>query len=78
VPVANICTVLFVLPVWILGVAGPTVIDDSVGFTKNPRQLAPSAIIASTANAPVSRTVCFFEGMLVVTPWARTQRRSGT
>jgi len=60
-----------------LGVAGPTVIEDSVGFTKNPRQLAPSAIMASTANAPVSRRVCILEGILVATPWARTQRRSG-
>jgi hypothetical protein len=60
-----------------LGVAGPTVIDDSVGFTKNPRQLAPSAIMASTANAPVSRSVCFLEGILVATPWARTLWRSG-
>ncbi len=56
VPTANICTVLFVFPVWIVGVAGPTASDDNVGFTKKPRQLAPRANVASAANAPISRS----------------------
>lgn len=77
VPVANICTVLLVLPVCIEGVAGPTAIEDKIGFTKNPRQLAASAITASRANAPIRRTLCVFEGILVATPWARTRRRLG-
>ena len=53
VPTATICTVLFVLPVWMLGVAGPTAIEVSVGFTKNPLQLAAKANAPSAANAPI-------------------------
>lgn len=65
VPTANICTVLFVLPVSMVGVAGPTDRDDNVGFTKNPRQLAASANVASAAKAPISRSFCFLDDIFV-------------
>ena len=71
VPTANICTVLLVLPVWMLGDAGPTAMDDKVGFTKNPRQLTASAKVASAAKAPLSRSFCLFDGIRVQTPWMR-------
>ena len=53
VPTANICTVLFVLPVWMLGEAGPTAMEVRVGFTKNPLQLAAKANAPSAANAAI-------------------------
>src|SRR5581483_5387462 len=59
------------------GEAGPTEIDDSVGFTKKPRQLAAKAIVASTAKAPIKRTFGVLEDILVATPWARSLRCSG-
>ena len=64
VPVAIICTVLFVVPVWMLGVAGPTVIEESVAFTKNPRQLAAKAKAIRAAKVPVRRTFWLIEDML--------------
>jgi hypothetical protein len=54
VPEAVICTVLFVLPTWMDGVAGVTVIELSVGLTKNPRQLAPKASRSKPVKARVS------------------------
>jgi hypothetical protein len=54
VPTACICTVLSVLPVSIVGEAGPTDNEESVGFTKNPLQLAAKAKVKSTANEPIS------------------------
>lgn len=54
VPVALIWTVLFVVPVWIVGVRGVTVIAVRVGFTKNPRHPAPSAPTTNTAKASVN------------------------
>src|SRR4051794_1671255 len=65
VPVAIICTVLFVVPVWMLGVAGPTVIEESVAFTKNPRQLAAKAKAIRAAKVPVRRTFWLIEDMLL-------------
>lgn len=49
VPVAAICKVL---PCWNVGVVGPTVRVDSVGFTKNPLHPAPNASASATANPP--------------------------
>ena len=66
VPVAIICTVLFVVPVWMLGVAGPTVIEESVAFTKNPRQLAAKAKAIRAAKVPVRRTFWLIEDMLAL------------
>jgi hypothetical protein len=59
VPTANICTVLFVVPVLIVGDGGPTAIELSVGFTKNPRQLPARAKVASAAKAATSRSFDF-------------------
>src|SRR5271169_3915491 len=58
VPNAFICTVLPVVPVWMVGVTGPTAIEDSVGFTKKPLQLTAKASVASAAKAPARRTLC--------------------
>ena len=66
VPVAIICTVLFVVPVWMLGVAGPTVIEESVAFTKNPRQLAAKAKAIRAAKVAVRRTFWLIEDMLAL------------
>ena len=70
VPTANIWTVLFVLPVSMVGDAGPTANDESVGFTKNPVQLAARARVASTENAPIKRKFVFFNDIPVLTPLA--------
>jgi len=67
VPTANIWTVLFVLPVSMVGEAGPTANDESVGFTKKPRQLAARARVASTENAPIKRKFVFFNDIPVST-----------
>jgi hypothetical protein len=66
VPVAIICTVLLVVPVWMLGVAGPTVIEERVGFTKNPRQLAAKASAIRAAKVAVRRTFWLIEDMLAL------------
>jgi hypothetical protein len=71
VPTANICTLLFVLPVWMLGDAGPTAMEDNVGFTKKPLQLTAKVRVASAAKAQVSRSFCVVDDILVETPWAR-------
>ena len=62
VPTACICTVLFVLPVSMVGEAGPTANDEIVGFTKNPLQPTANAKARSTTNTPISRS--FFASML--------------
>ena len=61
VPNAVICTVLFVFPVSIVGLAGPTESELSVGFTKNPLQLTANASVASTLNAPIKRRLDLFD-----------------
>jgi hypothetical protein len=65
--VANtvICTVLSVVPVSIVGLAGPTAIELRVGFTKNPVQLTAKANEAKTANAPIKRKVFFFDDISI-------------
>lgn len=65
VPTANICTVLLVLPVSIVGVAGPTESDDSVGFTKKPVQLIARANIANTPKPPASRRLVFADDIII-------------
>src|SRR5215831_6780100 len=55
VPNAVICTVLFVFPVSMVGLAGPTASELNVGFTKKPLQLTANASVASTPNAPIKR-----------------------
>jgi hypothetical protein len=56
VPNTVICTVLPVLPVWMVGDAGPTEIDDSVGFWKKPVQLIVSANPTSMAVVQARRS----------------------
>jgi hypothetical protein len=56
---AVICTVLLVGPTSMVGVGGPTARADTVGFTKNPRQLTAKARVARAAKAPMIRILCF-------------------
>jgi|SRR5580700_5226092 hypothetical protein len=65
--VANtvICTVLLVLPVSMVGDAGPTEIEDMVGFWKNPVQLRPRAKAASAAKVPARRSFCLVDNMVI-------------
>jgi hypothetical protein len=60
-----------------LGDTGKTEIDDKVGLTKNPVQLAANPSVASAAKAPNSRTFWILEDMVVGTPWARPLKCSG-
>ena len=71
VPNTVICTVLLVLPVWILGVAGPTESEVSVGFWKKPRQPMPSAAIASTPTALLRRSFSFVDNIFLDASLAR-------
>ena len=66
VPTACICTVLFVDPVSMVGEAGPTANDESVGLTKNPLQLTARAKVRSAAHAPI--TLIFFARICSGTP----------
>ncbi len=68
VPNTVICTVLFVFPVSIVGLAGPTAIVLNVGFTKKPLQLTASAKAARAASAPTKRKFFFFDDIPVSTP----------
>jgi hypothetical protein len=65
VPDAVIWTVFPVVPVSIVGVAGPTEIEDNVGFTKNPVQLTARANVANTPKAPASRSLVFADDMII-------------
>jgi hypothetical protein len=65
VPDTVICTVLLVLPVSMVGDAGPTEIDVSVGFWKNPVQLTPTAAMASTARDAARRSLCFADDIAI-------------
>jgi|SRR5579862_1603463 len=71
VPTANIWTVLLTFPVKMIGETGPTASAVSVGFTKNPVQLIASARVASAAEAPTTRILCFVDDIFVETPWTR-------
>ena len=66
--VANtvICTVLPVVPVWMVGDTGPTDSEETVGFTKKPVQLtAVAARMASAARAPERRSFRFADDMVM-------------
>jgi len=65
--VANtvICTVLPVVPVWMVGDTGPTDSDETVGFTKKPVQLTARADMASAARAPVKRSLWFGDDIVM-------------
>jgi hypothetical protein len=57
VPNTVICTVLPVVPVSMVGDAGPTASEDMVGFTKKPVQATPMARSASVAKEPIRRSL---------------------
>jgi hypothetical protein len=71
VPNTVICTVLLVLPVSMLGVAGPTESEVRVGFWKKPRQLMPKAEIPSTPRAMVRRSFSFLDDIFLNASLAR-------
>lgn len=54
-----------------VGETGPTASDVSVGFTKKPRQPTARDKDASTAKAPIKRSLGFVDDIFVDTPWAR-------
>lgn len=68
VPVAVICTVFPVLPVSMVGEAGPTDREVRVGFTKKPLQLMANA---KMARAPMRRSWCFMDDINVLSLPAR-------
>ena len=74
VPNTVICTVLLVVPVSMVGDAGPTAIEDIVGFWKKPVQLMVTANMRSRATEPAKRTVCLDRNVIVKTPSARLLR----
>jgi hypothetical protein len=65
IPNAVIWTVLPVVPVRMVGVGGPTAIEDSVGLTKKPLQLTAKASVASAAKAPARRSLYFTDDIVV-------------
>jgi hypothetical protein len=67
VPNTVICTVLAVVPVWMVGDAGPTEIEDIVGFWKKPVQLMVSADATSMAKVQARRSFCLGD-IVVQTP----------
>jgi hypothetical protein len=66
--VALIWTVLLVVPASIVDVEGTTVIEVSVGFTKNPRQLMARARVTSAAKAPTKRSFDVIDDIFVQAP----------
>jgi hypothetical protein len=65
VPTTVICTVLAVLPVSMLGDAGPTAIELRIGFWKNPVQLMVRAAAARVASDPIRRSLCFADNIVI-------------
>ena len=65
VPNTVICTVLFVVPVSIVGLAGPTASELKVGFTKKPLQLTANTNKPSAPNAPIKRRFDLFDDITV-------------
>ena len=74
VPNTVICTVLPVVPVWMVGDAGPIASEDRVGFWKKPVQLMVSANPTSMAEVPARRSFWLVDDIVVQTPWARFAR----
>jgi hypothetical protein len=62
VPVATIWSVPLGARVWPLG---PTVMLVNVGFTKKPLQLTAKARAASAARAPIRRSLCFVDDIVM-------------
>lgn len=70
VPTTVICTVLPVVPVSIVGDAGPTAIEVSVGFWKKPVHATPTAKRRSTVMALIHRSWFFADDIVVWYSWA--------
>ena len=66
VPSTVICTVLSVVPVSMVGEAGPTASDVSEGLTKNPLQLTASASVVSAAIAPATRSLLLADDIIEI------------
>jgi hypothetical protein len=64
VPTTDICTVLLVVAAKMVGVAGPTAMEVSVAFGKNPVQLTSIAIVINAAKSPAHRIVCCLDFMV--------------
>ncbi len=65
VPNTVICTVLSVLPVSMVGDAGPTAMDDSVGLTKKPVQPSSKTTIASAQRAQARWSLCLADDIVI-------------
>jgi hypothetical protein len=68
VPNTVICTVLSVVPVSIVGDAGPIDIEDMTGFWKKPLQLIPKANVARAAKAPIRWSLRFIDDIVFGLP----------
>jgi hypothetical protein len=71
VPKTVICCVLLVVPVSMVGDAGPTASELIVGFTKKPVQLMVRANVATAANAPARRSLCLVDDIIISGPFVR-------
>jgi hypothetical protein len=47
------------------GVGGSIVMVDTVGFTKNPRQLTARTNVARAANAPARPSLCLVDDIVI-------------
>jgi hypothetical protein len=65
VPNTVICTVLPVVPVSMVGDAGPTAIDDKVGLTKKPVQPTSETTIASAQRALARQSLCLADDIVI-------------
>ncbi len=65
VPVTVICTVLSVFPVSMVGDAGPTASEDSVGLTKKPVQPSSATTIASAQRALARQSLCLADDIVI-------------
>jgi hypothetical protein len=57
--------VLLVVPAKMVGDAGPTASELSVGFTKKPLQLMAKARVRSAAKVPATRSWCFVDDIII-------------
>jgi len=65
VPVTVICTVLFVFPVSMVGDAGTTASEDSVGLTKKPVHPSSATTIASAQRALARQSLCLADDIVI-------------
>jgi hypothetical protein len=65
VPNTVICTVLLVVPVRMVGDAGPTTMDDRVGLTKKPVHPTSETTIASAQRALARQSLCLADDIVI-------------